>query len=1238
MTKDGADAPEDRLVPLPRRTGDSAESAMSASPTAAVIDLLERTDHLLAQLEQDIEGLRRDQDKERERIEREAKDRQDAAEAAIERLQELAIKARKIAVHKARTEVLDEALARKVPLDKDVTFDELVVQIEEEIRLAKGITGAIRLATIGDLLKQATLRVEHMTKQADRARQRFLKETEQELKSEGKEARASYEIGMSVVRRDLKALDLALPPSGLAWDDPRWQHWPDWDPLSGVSRWVRVGTYYRPQLERFRFPALIELPGGTGVAIDVATADRDQAIAAARSVLVRVLASIQPGDVRFTFVDPDGLGDSVAPLLPLGAYRSDLIDDVVCTRQEQIEEKFVEITTHIERVIQEHLRGDFETIEECNRAAGEVVEPYRVLTVFDFPNQLSDTAQSLLKNIIATGPRCGVYTLVVTAAGAARAHGSRWKAMLAGLQVITGTPEGFVVDHGGMAGVWNIDLDEPPELTLDDGDEQTLFGRILTTVGEAAKAGRSQNVSQTRAFELLADAVKLRARDDLPIISSATPVVADDPTTWWRADSTELLAAPIGRSGPRDVACLALDSSSRAGAIIGGEPGSGRSMLLHDIILSLSMLYSPDELALYLVDFAGRSTAPFEAYATEGLPHARVVAIESEREFGVSVLDGLVREMTRRSMLLAPHGGERAGIEGYRLATGDALPRIVLVVDGTERLFSLDDRVSDRAAQLLDSLARQGAAHGIHLVLATNSMRSLVRLGRHTSEQLRVRVALACSEDESARILADTASSASRFEQAGQGALAVIGRSNGAAQDFQATFVDAHERDLTLRDLRRLSDERGMTRRPQVFEGNAPARLEDSAILGLARNAEKQAVRLQPRLLLGEPVVLGGSVETTLHRDAGSNVLVVGRDQRLGQGLLMAALASAALGHGRELDVRVMDFMPLESGFAEMLAGLGQHLPVVVHRRRQLEEVLQGLQDEIARRGAAQDYRARPVLFVIDGLGAARELDVHEAAAAPLVDGIEAIVRDGPEVGVHTIVWADSTVTLTRRFSRATLQAFATRVVLQLPADDSALLIDSGSAATLKENQALLYDEQTSRLTKLRPYQLPSEAFVGRLLHAATRRATVSPAGTVDPAKPIALAPEPEPGRTVPTLGDPRASARAARRLEQAAASKRDASATARGTGGTADQSADPPAGESTAGPQNQSSGQPGSPSSNPSAVRAGAPRSVPSADRPADATGARGGRAEGGEPATKAAEMPPASAATGEPRTTVSA
>ena len=54
------------------------------------------------------------------------------------------------------------------------------------------------------------------------------------------------------------------------------------------------------------------------------------------------------------------------------------------------------------------------------------------------------------------------------------------------------------------------------------------------------------------------------------------------------------------------------------------------------LITNLALRYSPDEVELYLVDF--KKGVEFKAYARAGLPHARVVAIESEREFGLSVL------------------------------------------------------------------------------------------------------------------------------------------------------------------------------------------------------------------------------------------------------------------------------------------------------------------------------------------------------------------------------------------------------------------------------------------------------------------------------------------------------------------------------------------------------------------------------------------------------------------------
>jgi hypothetical protein len=1088
---------------LPRRASDDAdlvEAIAAASPTATVADLLERTDHLLHQLELDIAALREDQAKERGRIERESEQRQAQAAEAVERLQRLALRAREIAVSKGRSAALEAAIDQPMQLDESVTFDQLVRRIEEEVRLAKGISGAIRIETIGALLKQASLRVKHLNARAERARQRFLDETEKELRSEGKEARASYEIGMSVVRRDLRALDLALPPSGLPWEDDRWSRWEDWDPLGGISRWVRYGTFFRPELARFRFPALAEMPGGAGIAIDVATGSREVAIDAARAAVLRVLASIPAGKARVTFIDPTGLGESAAPFLPLAAYRDDLLDGGVCTQEGQIEERLGEINAHIEQVIQQHLRDEHHSIDELHDALGEIIEPYRFVVVFDFPNQLSDRSRQLLRTIIETGPRCGVTTIITTAPGSARANGAKWRSMLSGLDVVVGDGDGYH-HESPVAGRWSVELDsiEPLRAPGEDGEPSALE-RMLTSLGERARQESDAAVDLDRLFDLLARAQGAPARDDLPVTDA--PIDAGDSATWWSGGTARGIGVPLGRSG-REVATVWLDSAARAHAVVGGEAGSGVSMVLRTMTAGLAMLYPPDELGLYLVDLSRRGGAGWESCAVNALPHARVIATGADREFGVSVLDGLVREMTRRAMLFAPHGGERAGIEGYRSESGDVLPRLVVIIDEVERLFDSDDRIGDEAAQLLDTLVRGGGPYGIHLIASCHSMGRLHRVGRHTFEQVRVRVGLACPGAEAIELLGSTFDPAGPHGEvlADPGGALVGTFGTAELTPVVTACVDDHELEVTLRDARRLATARGFTRPPQVFDGGAAARLEESAIRQLAQNPGMRAERLQPRLWLGEPTALGSAVEMTLRRAAGANLLIVGAAERHGQGLLCAALVSAALGHGPTLDVRVLDLMPLETGFAEVVSALGAAVPVQLARRRQRDDLLGGVLGEIDLRLATENFRAAPMLVVVNGLGAgpvgALEAGHTAGAAGDLspedvanpgidpVGALERIVREGPEVGVHAIVWTDRLSSLAQHVSRATMREFSSRVVMQMAADDSALLIDSTTASTLGEHQALLYDEDSSRLTRFRPYLLPAPDFVQTLVRTS---------------------------------------------------------------------------------------------------------------------------------------------------------
>jgi hypothetical protein len=122
--------------------------------------------------------------------------------------------------------------------------------------------------------------------------------------------------------------------------------------------------------------------------------------------------------------------------------------------------------------------------------------------------------------------------------------------------------------------------------------------------------------------------------------------------------------------------------------------------------------------------------------------------------------------------------------------------------------------------------------------------------------------------------------------------------------------------------------------------------------------------------------------------------------------------------------------------------------------------------------------------LVIYGLQRARDLrqddtmgfsSFSEEPAAPNpAQQFATILREGPDVGVHAIVWCDTLTNLNRNLDRRSLREFAMRVVFQMSAEDSANLVDTPAASKLGPHRALFYNEDEGRLEKFRPYGVPS--------------------------------------------------------------------------------------------------------------------------------------------------------------------
>src|SRR5205085_4514885 len=127
----------------------------------------------------------------------------------------------------------------------------------------------------------------------------------------------------------------------------------------------------------FLLPACLPFPACGSMLIKAADAGRAEAVQVLQTVMLRYLTALPPGKVRFTIIDPVGLGENFAAFMHLADHDEALVSSRIWTEPAHIEKQLTDLTVHMENVIQKYLRSQFQSIEDYNAQAGEVAEPYR---------------------------------------------------------------------------------------------------------------------------------------------------------------------------------------------------------------------------------------------------------------------------------------------------------------------------------------------------------------------------------------------------------------------------------------------------------------------------------------------------------------------------------------------------------------------------------------------------------------------------------------------------------------------------------------------------------------------------------------------------------------------------------------------------------------------------------------------------------------------------------------------
>ena len=872
--------------------------------------------------------------------------------------------------------------------------------------------------------------------------------------------------------------------------------------LDLVEKGLSADPRLKTDRQRFDLPVLLPLREQPSLVLKVTGKGRDEAVKTLQSTMLRYLTSLPPGKVRFTILDPVGLGANFAAFMHLADYDELMVSSRIWTEPSQIEKRLADLTEHMETVLQTYLRNEFESIDEYNEFAGEVAEPYRVLVIANFPANFTDLALRRLVSIADGGRRCGVYVLMSFDQSQEIPRGFNSSDLEKHATVLHWTDDaGFRLAAPDFAD-WPLALDQPPAADA--------FGQIVRLAGQHSRDVRRVEVPFER--------------------------VAPTEDQFWASDSRKGIDVPVGRAGATKLQSLKLGKGTSQHVLVAGKTGSGKSTLLHALITNLSLYYSPTEVEFYLIDF--KKGVEFKVYAEQKLPHARVIAIESDREFGVSVLERLDTLLRDRGEQFREAGVQ--DIAGFRDARPDVvMPRTLLLVDEFQEFFVEDDALSQQAALLLDRLIRQGRAFGIHILLGSQTLAGAYSLARSTLGQVAVRIALQCSETDAHLILSEENTAARLLTRPGE---AIYNDANGLIEGnhpFQVVWLSEEEREGYLnlvRDEAQGNGDRGRSTEeirtmsqtpPLVFEGNIPADPTTSRRLQRLLAKSRQTTPLvskesRPTIdsawtcWLGDSVSMGGPIELNFGLREGGNVLIVGRDEKSVLGVMAAcalAFGAQAVAAGTTMTtVQILDGSLPNSDSGQSWRQLS-HLwsspqdsgvnaqVVAISSPRETGRLINEMIEELHRRA---DEPGPPLFLFVYDLARFRDLKKSddEFSYGGFGGGGEKtanpgqlfgeILRDGPAAGIFTFAWVDSYQTAQRWLARDQMNRFEQRIVFAMNANDSSSLIDSPAAGRLGENRALLYRGDLGTIEKFRPFSPPPAEWLTGLATTLTRTPPVT--------------------------------------------------------------------------------------------------------------------------------------------------
>lgn len=781
---------------------------------------------------------------------------------------------------------------------------------------------------------------------------------------------------------------------------------------------------------------------------------RMQCFDIANTLLCRILMSLPNGGLNIYMVDLHEMEGTSNVFKDLNKKTFSII-----SRYEEFLRLLNALSAHMENVIQNLLKGDITCLSDYNKEKTNK-EPYQILILKDIPVNYGNEVWPRLAEIMRNGPRTGISTILLLNDEAA----NKSEETLKGFRLLQNA------------------LRETPCETLN------LITQETPSQPEHAPHSLSPD---TLSPSCTAEIVKKVNRDmevKTETILHYTDYILPQ-KEWWTGQSANRIDLPFGISDDMKTTSLQItQESGQNSAVVIGIPGSGKSVFLHTIIASAITHYSPKELQLYLLDFSG---VEFNVYARHKLPHARVIAPEAEREFGLSILREVFEEGNRR-MTLCRENGVTNIVELKRNNPEIVIPRLLVIIDEFQKIFEVEnDIISKDANTKIHAIIQEYRKFGINLILATQKLpaKSIVPY-----DLIANRVVFKSDPNDFNNLIHWPHSTPQPRLQTGSCIYNNESGAEAANSVTQSFYINAtKELESILEQVRQhaiqhpnLNDDHEL----RVFRSDELPEFT-SRILS-DRHIRHQDAPREVGVYLGESIAIAPChVYVPLTKDSNNNILIIGGLPNIAKGIAYHTLLSEVAGHTeKSCNVILMNFMmeddPMQGMFqTDMYAAISGYSNIQeVNTPDDVRSYLQFVKDEVI--DTRKKDPALPVthLFInifdfqrgrmFDGTGGRGDM---QSECSNL---LEYIMKNGPMVGVFTVLQVDNLANL-NRLCYGAQNLFCHRIALQMSEQDSDKVVGNSAANKLlvlnrpaTHYRGLYYNNINNSTTKFKPYRYGS--------------------------------------------------------------------------------------------------------------------------------------------------------------------